>query len=112
VEQAVREVLARHERLRLSHGKKVYELRPDIDWDKGRAVFWLLEALGLDGDDVVPFYLGDDVTDEDAFAALGDRGIGVIVGNPSYKTNASYSLRDTPEVERFLSQLVSLIGDR
>ncbi|MGD2153699.1 MAG: trehalose-phosphatase [Gemmatimonadales bacterium] len=111
VEQAVREVLARHERLRLSHGKKVYELRPDIDWDKGRAVFWLLEALDLDGDDVLPFYLGDDVTDEDAFAALLERGIGVIVGNPSYKTNASYSLRDTPEVEQFLGQLVGLIGD-
>jgi len=111
VEQAVREVLGRHERLRLSHGKKVYELRPDIDWDKGRAVFWLLEALGLDRDDVLPFYLGDDVTDEDAFAALSERGIGVIVGNPSYKTNASYSLRDTPEVEQFLGQLAGLIGD-
>jgi trehalose 6-phosphate phosphatase len=111
VEEAVREVLARHERLRLSHGKKVYELRPDIDWDKGRAVFWLLEALGLDGDYVLPFYLGDDVTDEDAFAVLSDRGVGVIVGNPSYKTNASYGLRNTPEVERFLSQLVGLIID-
>jgi alpha,alpha-trehalase len=111
LEAAVREVLAAHPRLRLSHGKKVYELRPDIDWDKGRAVLWLLEALGLDGDDVLPFYLGDDVTDEDAFAALSDRGIGVIVGDPSYKTNANYGLRNTPEVERFLEQLVGLIGD-
>lgn len=111
VEQAVREVLADHERLRLSHGKKVLELRPDIDWDKGRAVFWLLEALGLDGDDVLPFYLGDDVTDEDAFAALSGRGIGVIVGDPSYKTNADYRLGNTPEVEVFLTQLVGLIKD-
>ncbi|UCC71492.1 MAG: trehalose-phosphatase [Gemmatimonadota bacterium] len=111
VEQAVRDVLAKHERLRLSHGKKVYELRPDIDWDKGRAVFWLLEALGLDGDDVLPIYLGDDVTDEDAFAALHGRGIGVIVGEPSYKTNAAYSLRDTGEVQQFLGQLVGLMRD-
>lgn len=111
VEEAVRQVLGGHERLRLSHGKKVIELRPDIDWDKGRAVFWLLDALGLDGDDVLPFYLGDDVTDEDAFAVLSGRGIGVIVGNPSYKTNASYGLRNTPEVELFLSQLVDLIRD-
>jgi trehalose 6-phosphate phosphatase len=111
VEQAVREVLGRHERLRLSHGKKVYELRPDIDWDKGQAVLWLLEALDLDGPDVLPFYMGDDVTDEDAFAALSDRGIGVIVGNPSYKTNASYGLQNTPEVEQFLAQLVGLIRD-
>ncbi|NIN70378.1 MAG: trehalose-phosphatase [Gemmatimonadetes bacterium] len=111
VEQAVREVLAGHERLRLSHGKKVLELRPDIDWDKGQAVFWLLDALDLDGEDVLPFYLGDDVTDEDAFAVLSDHGIAVIVGNPSYKTNASYSLRNTPEVEVFLGQLVGYLRD-
>ncbi len=109
VESAVREVLGRHQRLRLSHGKKVIELRPDIDWDKGRAVFWLLAALGLDDEDVLPFYLGDDVTDEDAFAALQGRGVGVIVGVPSYRTNADYRLQDTSEVQRFLSQLVSLM---
>lgn len=111
VDEAVREVLGMHDRLRLSHGKKVIELRPDIDWDKGRAVFWLLDALGLDGDDVLPFYLGDDVTDEDAFAAFLGRGIGVIVGNPSYRTNAEYSLRDTSEVQQFLSELVNLMRD-
>ncbi len=111
VERAVRDVFAGHERLRLSHGKKVLELRPDIDWDKGRAVFWLLAALDLQGDDVLPFYLGDDVTDEDAFAALGRRGIGVIVGNPPYKTNASYSLEDVDEVRQFLDQLVNLMRD-
>jgi trehalose 6-phosphate phosphatase len=111
VEEAVRDVLAGHERLRLSHGKKVYELRPDIEWDKGRAVLWLLDALDLNGDDVLPFYVGDDVTDEDAFAALSGRGIGVIVGDPSYRTNATYSLRNTPEVRQFLSQLVGLMGD-
>ena len=46
-----------------------------------------------------------------AFAALGRRGIGVIVGNPPYKTNASYSLEDVDEVRQFLDQLVNLMRD-
>ena len=51
-------------------GKMVYEIQPKLDWDKGKAVLHLLAALELDRDDVVPLYLGDDITDEDAFGAL------------------------------------------
>jgi alpha,alpha-trehalase len=111
VEAGVREVLSVHDRLRLSGGKKVFELRPDIEWDKGRAVLWLLEALALDGDDVLPFYLGDDVTDEDAFHALAGRGVGVLVGDPAYRTNADFKLADTSEVRLFLQELVNLLKD-
>lgn len=109
VEQAVRDVAALHEGLRLSGGKKVLELRPDIDWDKGRAVLWLLEALHFEGDAVLPFYLGDDVTDEDAFRVLADRGVAVIVGSPAYKTKATYGLRDTSEVREFLQALILVL---
>ncbi len=42
VERAVSEVAARHRELRKMDGKKVYELLPDIDWDKGKALLWLL----------------------------------------------------------------------
>ena len=48
LERAVSEVAARHRKLRMIHGKKVYELLPNIDWDKGKAVLWLLEKLGLE----------------------------------------------------------------
>ena len=58
----------------------VYEIQPKIDWDKGKAVLYLLEALELDRDDVVPMCLGDDSTDEHAFEALAGRGIGIFVG--------------------------------
>ena len=43
----------------------IFELRPDIDWDKGKALSWLLEKLDLDRRDVVPLYLGDNLTDEE-----------------------------------------------
>lgn len=109
VEQAVREVAAAHEGLRLSGGKKVLELRPDIAWDKGRAVLWLLEALHFEGDAVLPFYVGDDVTDEDAFRVLADGGVGVLVGSPSHKTNATYRLSDTSEVREFLQALILVL---
>ncbi len=113
VEQAVRDVLGRYERLRLSSGKKVFELRPDIAWDKGKAVLWLLEALGLAGPTVLPFYLGDDVTDEDAFHALAGHGIGILVGSPSYRTSAEYGLQDTTEVQRFLEGIAEVLrGNR
>ena len=79
--RVVEEVLAEHPgELKVTPGKMVYEVQPNVDWDKGKAVLYLLEALDLDRDDVVPMYLGDDITDEHAFEALGTRGVGVFVG--------------------------------
>jgi len=77
VQAAVDRALAHHAGLRKTGGKKVFELRPDVDWDKGRAVLWLLRALDLEA--ALPVYIGDDDTDEDAFRALGGRGIGIVV---------------------------------
>ncbi|MFQ5917396.1 MAG: trehalose-phosphatase, partial [Candidatus Binatia bacterium] len=93
-----------------STGKKVFELRPTIEWNKGKAVLWLLDALDLKGSDVVPFYLGDDTTDEDAFGALKDLGIGILVAETPRPTAASYLLRDTQEVKQFLETLIALIS--
>src|SRR5215471_16977829 len=56
---AVEAVAARHRELRRIDGKKVYELLPDIDWNKGRAVLWLLEALELERGSALPIYIGD-----------------------------------------------------
>jgi trehalose 6-phosphate phosphatase len=109
VERAVSEVAARHRELRKMDGKKVYELLPDIDWDKGKAVLWLLETLGLERAKVRPIYIGDDRTDEDAFRALGRRGVGILVSEQPRSTAASYCLKDPTEVERFLRELVATL---
>lgn len=103
--QIVADTAARAGNLRTSGGKKIFEIRPDLDWDKGRALLLLLDELGLDRPDVVPVYLGDDETDEDAFRALGDRGIGVVVGLEDRSTLARYELADPGEVRRFLERL-------
>ncbi|HEX6231033.1 MAG TPA: trehalose-phosphatase [Actinomycetota bacterium] len=104
VEAAVGEVAAAHPRLRRTGGKRVFELRPDVDWDKGKALLWLLEVLGLGGDDVLPIYVGDDETDEDAFDAIGPRGLGVVVRGEGddRPTAARFALRDTAEARAFL----------
>jgi trehalose-phosphatase len=112
VERAVSEVAARCRELRRMEGKKVYELLPDIDWDKGEAVLWLLETLGLERGKVRPIYVGDDRTDEDAFRALGQCGVGILVSEQPRPTAARYSLKDPAEVERFLRELVArLVND-
>lgn len=90
--------------LRATGGKKVLELRPAIDWHKGRALDMLLHRLGQGGR-YLPIYVGDDETDEDAFRAVAGSGIGVRVGDPAAPSDAAYSLADTDEVERFLRSL-------
>lgn len=102
---AVDAVAARHRELRRINGKKVYELVPDIDWNKGKAVLWLLETLGLEGRNALPIYIGDDRTDEDAFRALEKRGISIIVSEHPQATAASYWLKSPDEVECFLQKI-------
>ncbi len=112
VVRAVDAVVAAHrDELRVIQGKMVYDILPRVDWDKGQAVLYLLEALGLNRHDVVPVYLGDDVTDEDAFRALRGRGIGIFVGradDPEVAgrvTAADYILHSVDEVQTFLDSL-------
>jgi alpha,alpha-trehalase len=105
VEEAVDEVLGQLPRLRKSYGKKVYELQPKIDWHKGKALLWVLDELNLNRPDVLPFYLGDDTTDEDAFKAIKDRGIGIVVMEKPRPTEARYSLKNPEEAGKFLEAL-------
>ncbi|XP_066392302.1 probable trehalose-phosphate phosphatase 9 [Miscanthus floridulus] len=108
--EQVRAVLKDYPGLRLTQGRKVLELRPMIRWDKGKALEFLLSALGFADadDDVFPMYVGDDRTDEDAFRVLRARGhgAGILVSRFPKETSASFTLRDPAEVKEFLRKLV------
>lgn len=103
---AVERVQAKLPRLRLTGGKHVHELRPDIDWDKGRAIRWLLTELELNEPDVLPIYIGDDETDEDAFSALQGLGLGLLVAEQPQPSVADFRLRDPNQVWALLQLLV------
>jgi trehalose-phosphatase len=114
VEHIVRHVVGTAEatgKARMTSGKKVYEVRPAVDWNKGKAVRLLMKRYGKGGrrSGLVPIYLGDDATDEDAFRvveAYGD-GVTVFVGEPTSNTAARYFLESPEEVARFLETLLA-----
>ncbi|MFP4476457.1 MAG: trehalose-phosphatase [Desulfatibacillaceae bacterium] len=110
VEKAVDHVFDANPGLRKKSGKKVFELGPDVDWDKGKAVSWLLTRLDIRTDSVVPVYVGDDVTDEDAFGALVGIGAGVVVEEGAPRpTQAGYRLSGVDEVRRFIENLAQTV---
>ncbi|XP_051126419.1 probable trehalose-phosphate phosphatase 4 isoform X1 [Andrographis paniculata] len=109
VAEEVKDVIKEYQRLRLNQGRKVLEIRPTIKWDKGNAIEFLLHSLGYaNSKEVVPIYVGDDRTDEDAFKVLKERGqgLGILVSKCPKETNASYTLKDPSEVMQFLNHLV------
>jgi trehalose-phosphatase len=106
IEAAVDDVIANESMLRKHHGKKVFEIRPRIDWDKGKALRWLMQALDMDLVHFIPLYIGDDVTDEDAFNELAADGVGILVAQEDQLTHAAYRLDNPSTVEQFLNQLV------
>ena len=104
------EILADTPQLKEKPGKKVFELQPNIDWDKGKAVWYLMRALKLDRPDVCPMFFGDDVTDEDAFAALQGRGVSVIcapLSDVGRTTAATFRVDDVPQVIELLRRLTA-----
>lgn len=90
--------------LKIIHGKKVLEIRPILPWNKGDMVNFLRKKIGLK---LLPIYLGDDSTDEDAFAALRN-GLTIKVGY-SKNSLAKYYCAHVKEAYSFLNWLVKEI---
>ena len=105
IEKTVSEI-ADEQGLRLTKGKKVWELQPPIAWDKGRALLWLQDALEIEVTEVTPFYLGDDITDEDAFRALPDHGVRILIGEHEGSTLADYHLENPDGVGRLIDRIL------
>jgi len=88
--------------LRKRTGKQVLELEPAVAWDKGRALQWLVDTVPNLGEETFVVYIGDDETDEDAFAALQGRGAGVRVGSKVTTSLADYTATRPADVQNLL----------
>jgi trehalose-phosphatase len=105
VRELVRDCVARSgSRLYLMHGLEVWHVLPRQIRGKGHAIDRALRRLS---ERALPIYVGDDRTDEPAFAALR-RGVTVHVGT-SRRTHARYRLADTDEVGRFIERLQAVM---
>lgn len=92
--------------IKVTHGKKVIEIRPPVNWHKGKAVLWILKELNLKN--YLPIYIGDDKTDEDAFKVLNKKGMSIRVGK-RIKTAALHTLPNVTAVYKFLHLLQNMI---
>jgi trehalose 6-phosphate phosphatase len=106
---AVRSV-GRRTALRVTTGREVIELRPDVDWDKGKTLRWVLDHIRDDEQPgpLLPIYLGDDITDEDAFDAIHDDGVAILVRHSDdgdRATAASYALDSSERAREFTARL-------
>lgn len=93
--------------LKLTYGKRVIEVRPDVEWHKGEATLFLVDAVEkARRSPVFPLFIGDDVTDEDAFRALQGRGAGIVVAAElPRETAANAWVRSPAEVAEILEAL-------
>jgi trehalose 6-phosphate phosphatase len=114
VADAVRRITTPHiERgeIRVFPMKKVWEIRPPVDWGKGKSAAFIGREVKtrLKLSHLLTIYLGDDATDEDAFKVLHrPDGWGVYVGGENRESAAGYYLRSTGEVELLLGRLIEL----
>jgi trehalose 6-phosphate phosphatase len=94
----------------VTRGKKVFEVRPAVNWDKGKAIQLLMKKCGKGGrlSGLLPIYIGDDITDEDGFRAIEKygQGITVLVGLARSESSARYYLNSSEEVQCFMSKLI------
>ncbi|MBI5491537.1 MAG: trehalose-phosphatase [Deltaproteobacteria bacterium] len=88
--------------VKVIRSKKAFDVRPDVGWDKGRAVEWILGRPGFSG--TFPIYLGDDESDREAFRVLKGKGCSVFVGGADEE--ADYYLMAQDEVKTFLGWLL------
>lgn len=93
-------------RMKITRGKKVVEVRPNIDWGKGKAIERIRQICG---DSPFPVFFGDDETDEEGFVVVQDAGgIAVYIGGTRQNTKALHQLESPGEVAQVLELLTQL----
>jgi trehalose 6-phosphate phosphatase len=105
IRRAVIDACTMEKGIHLTHGRKVIEVRPAVAWDKGHATAFLMQEL-LPGGNGPVLFLGDDVSDEDAFRRLHGRGTGILVADAlPASTAAGAWLRSIDDVVTLLERL-------
>ena len=100
LEALLRDIVAPNDpNIEVREGKMVHEVRPRVDWDKGKAAVWIRKQL--DQSEALPIVLGDDMTDENAFVAFDD-AITICV-DPRQETAAEYWVQGPDDVKDFLA---------
>jgi trehalose 6-phosphate phosphatase len=94
------EVQQCRDRWKIAYGKMVMEIQPRVDFHKGKAIKEILKTFP--SLELLPIYLGDDQTDEDAFRVLRGRGVSVYVGPGTSPSEADFYLQGPDEVQQFL----------
>ncbi len=106
-ERVVAEAAGSFPAFRIGRGKKVAEFRPAIERDKGSAIGLLRDHAAAGGTVPAVLYIGDDVTDEDAFRVLDpETDAGILVADPPRTSAAGWCLPDTEAVAAFLDRLI------
>ena len=99
--------------IKVTPGKKVYDIKPAVNWNKGKAIRLLMKKYGKGGrqSGLLPIFLGDDVTDEDGFQVINKygNGIAVYVGEQPINSSADYYLRSPQEVHQFMLNLLECV---
>ncbi len=96
--------------VKMTTGKKVLEVKPNVSWGKGHAVLRVLKLLASRGKPLI-VYIGDDKTDEDAFRLLRRTAITIRVGW-SRSSCAAYFVHSPTEVQEVLKAIDSIRDER
>jgi trehalose-phosphatase len=103
LKEKIRKLVSHYDKLAIREGKKVIEIGPNLNWNKGTAIKKLCEVLEINFTEIVPIFVGDDLTDEDGYKEVRGKGISIKV---TYEepgiTEADYWLNDPAEVEKFI----------
>ena len=92
--------------VKVTLGKKIFEIRPKVEWNKGKSIKWILGKKGYQKK-CLSICIGDDITDEDSFKAVGKKGITIFVSRKKKKTSAQYTVDSPREVHKLLNWYIN-----
>ncbi len=96
-------------KVKVFHGKKVVEVKPPVDWDKGRAIELICRKIGAA---TMPIFFGDDTTDEYGFRRVNTMGgVSVFVGKSGWKTAAKFRVESPSELIGELAKFLFRQGE-